>query len=81
MEPDLTWVQFYAMILKKGVVPMTHKAKKQLEYTLATNAIERLSPSQKAIQLCKQMSEGKLDADSAVVSLLSQYGLLGASNK
>lgn len=60
---------------------MTQKARKQMEYTLATNAIERLTPSQKAIRLCKQMSEGKLDADDAVASLLSQYGLLGAASK
>lgn len=60
---------------------MTQKAKKQIEYTLATNAIEHLTPSKRAIQLCNQMSEGKLDADSAVISLLRQYGLSEAARK
>ncbi len=31
---------------------MTQKSKKQIEYTLATHAIERLVPSKAAIRLC-----------------------------
>lgn len=56
---------------------MTQKSKRQLEYTISTHAIEHLTPSQEAIRLCRQMSEGKLDADSAVAALLHQYGLRG----
>ncbi len=55
---------------------MTQKSKKQIEYTLATHAIERLVPSKAAIRLCGQMADGKLDADSAVAALLRQYGLV-----
>ena len=60
---------------------MRQRAKRQIEYTLATNAIEHLTPSKKAIQLCNQMSEGKLDADSAILSLLRQYGLSGNADQ
>lgn len=54
---------------------MTQKSKQQMEYTLATHAVERLVPSKAAIRLCEQMSEGKLDANAAIAALLRQYGL------
>ena len=48
---------------------------KNMEYTLATQAIEKLTPSQKAIDLCKQMGAGKISADAAVSLLLQHYSL------
>ncbi len=56
---------------------MTQTGKQQMEYTLATHAIEHLVPSKAAMRLCGQMSNGKLDANSAVAALLRQYGLAG----
>ena len=54
---------------------MTQKSKKQIEYTLTTHAIEKLTPSRKALDLCEQMAAGKISADSAVAALLKQRGL------
>lgn len=54
---------------------MTQKSRKQIEYTLATYAIERLTPSKETIRLCEQICDGKLNADQAVELLLKQYGL------
>ena len=53
---------------------MTQRAKKHLEYTLSTHAIEKLTPSDEAIRLCVQVSDGKISADAAVASILQQYG-------
>lgn len=57
---------------------MTQKSKEQIEYTLATHAVERLVPSKAAIRLCGQMADGKLDANAAVAALLRQYGITRA---
>ena len=54
---------------------MTQRSKKQIEYTLATHAIEKLIPSEEAIYLCEQMASGMINADEAVSSILEQYGL------
>jgi len=54
---------------------MTQKCQKQIEYTLATHAIEKLSPSKEALLLCERMDSEKLSADAAVASLLERYGL------
>ena len=51
------------------------QAEKNMEYTLATQAIEKLTPSQQAIDLCKQMGAGKISADAAVSLLLQQFSL------
>lgn len=54
---------------------MTKKSKRQLEYTIATHAVERLSPSREAIRLCEQVSDGEISADSAVEALIRLHGL------
>ena len=54
---------------------MTQKCKEHLDYTLATLAIEHLAPSREAVRLCTQVSEGKMDADAAVLAILRQHGL------
>lgn len=58
---------------------MTQKSKQQIEYTLATHAVEHLVPSKATILLCEQMSDGKLDANAAITALLRQYGLTRVS--
>ena len=54
---------------------MTKKAQEDLEYTLATHAIEKLVPSKEARHLCEQMSEGAVSANDAVEAILRQYGV------
>jgi len=54
---------------------MTREAAKQIEYSLATLAIEKLTPSHDAIALCERMSEGKITADEAVAEILKRRGL------
>lgn len=58
---------------------MTKKSKEHLDYTLATLAIEHLTPSNEVLRLCAQVSEGTMDADTAVMTLLRQYGLKKAA--
>ena len=55
---------------------MTKQHKQQLEYTLATHAIEKLVPSEEALRLCERMADGEISADAAVAFLLEQYGLV-----
>lgn len=52
---------------------MTRQGK--IEYTLATHAIEMLTPSKEALHLCEQMANGAINADAAVSSILERYGL------
>lgn len=59
---------------------MTREASKQIEYCLATLAIEKLHPSDEAISLCKQMTEGKISTEAAVAKLLKNYGARSTSN-
>lgn len=54
---------------------MTQRSKRQIEYTLATHAIERLTPSRDALRLCEKVADGKLNADAAVESVLARHGL------
>lgn len=54
---------------------MMQKTKKQMDYALSTQAIEKLFPSKEALRLCEQVSSGKISTDEAIASLLKQYGL------
>ena len=54
---------------------MSSKSQKQIEYTLATHAIEKLFPSKNALLLCERMDSEKLSADAAVAAILEHYGL------
>lgn len=54
---------------------MTQKCRKQIEYMLATHAIENLLPSKEAVRLCERMDSEKLSADAAVATVLEQYGV------
>lgn len=57
---------------------MLQHRKKQIQYTLSTHAIEKLTLSKEAIQLCEQVADGKMKADTAVSFILNHYGLKGA---
>lgn len=59
---------------------MTQKIKKQLEYIASNHAVEQLTPSQDAMRLCVQLSDGKISADAAVEALLQLYGLKRVSS-
>ncbi len=54
---------------------MTKRSQQQINYTLATHAIEKLTPSKNALRLCEQMTDGRMNADAAVTAILRQYGL------
>ncbi len=54
---------------------MTQRSQQQINYTLATHAIEKLIPSKNALRLCEQISDGKMSADTAIMEILRQYGL------
>ena len=52
---------------------MTAKSKGHLDYTLATLAIEHLTPNNVALRLCTQVSDGTMNADMAVMAVLRQH--------
>lgn len=52
---------------------MTPKSRRLLEYTVSTHMIEQLAPSQDALHLCEQVSDGRISADAAVETLLQLY--------
>ena len=54
---------------------MTQARKKRLEYSVSTHTIEKLFPSEDALRLCEQVSDGILDANDAVESILKKYDL------
>lgn len=54
---------------------MTQKSEKQIEYTIATHAVERLTPSEAAVRLCEQLSDEIINVDTAVDAILRRYGL------
>lgn len=39
---------------------MTPKAKESLKYTLATLAIEKVTPSRRTVRLCEKITEGRI---------------------
>ena len=51
------------------------RTQEQLQYTLATQSIERQVPSAAAIQLCKEVGNGTIRADAAVGRLREQHAL------
>ena len=63
----------------EGAYDMTQESRKQIDYALSTQAIEKLFPSKAALRLCEDVSSGILSTDEAVAALLKQYGLTQAS--
>ena len=54
---------------------MMKRNQQQIRYTLATHAIEKLTPSKSALRLCEEVSNGSMTADAAVAAVLQQHGL------
>ena len=54
---------------------MPQMSKKHLDYSISTHTIEKLFPSEDAMRLCEQVSDGILDADDAVESIIKKYNL------
>jgi len=48
---------------------------KQINYIISTLAIENLTPSDTALQLCREMDHGKLSVDEALSQILAYHGL------
>lgn len=57
----------------------TKQARKAVEYTLATHAVERMMPSRNAVRLCKQVASGRISADHAVEQIKLKYGVKNRS--
>lgn len=54
---------------------MAKPVDKNLKYTLATHAVERMVPSKEAVQLCRENAEGRINADTAVKLIKQKYGV------
>lgn len=52
---------------------MKREIKKNIEYTIATLAVEKLVPSREALELCKENAEGTITLDNAIAELKSRY--------
>ena len=51
-----------------------------ISYIVATLAIEGLSPSQEAINLCEKLVEGKMTAEEAENAIFEKYGFYFSAN-
>lgn len=56
---------------------MTKQAEENIRYTLATHAVEQLSPSKEAILLCEKIANGHMTGDQAVAQIKRMYGIEG----
>ncbi len=54
---------------------MTKKAETAIQYTIATHAAERMTPSKEAVYLCEQIIYGRITADYAVEEIKRKYGV------
>ena len=54
---------------------MTKRAERNLRYTLATHAAERMAPSRKAISLCEKIADGHISGDMAIEEIKRHYGV------
>lgn len=52
---------------------MTKEIQKNINYTLATFAVEKLVPSREAIELCRRNAEGKITLDNAINEIKRKY--------
>ena len=68
----LRFTSKYGILNPKEGCPMAPVYQKNVKYTLASHAVERLRPSDDAIEL---MPDGKISADDAVNQLLKKYGV------
>ena len=52
---------------------MNKEIQKNINYTLATFAVEKLVPSREAIELCRRNAEGKITLDNAINEIKRKY--------
>lgn len=52
------------------------ESSQNLKYTIATQAIDRVTPSKDALSLCEKLSTGKISANDAVDAVKKKYGLI-----
>jgi len=52
---------------------LIREASKQIEHSLSTLDIEKLSPSMEAIKLCEQMADGEISTEAAVAAIINRY--------
>ena len=67
--------QVYYYQSAKEAGDMNSKETRRIEYVLTTHAIEKLTPSEKAVGLCRKVTKGTVSADAAVSALLKDYGV------
>ena len=53
----------------------TQKALSNSQYIISTLAIEGLTPSEFALDLCKKMDSGEYKIDEAIAAVLERHGL------
>ena len=51
---------------------MTQTSKKRSEDSISTHTIEKLFPSEDALRLCEQVSDGTRDVNDAVEAILKK---------
>ena len=56
---------------------MKRQTEKNIEYTLATFAIEKLVPSKDAIHLCRENARGRIGIDQAIRTIKDKYKITG----
>jgi hypothetical protein len=53
------------------------QVKKNIQYTLATFAVEKLVPSKDAVRLCRDTANGKICIEQAVRTMKEKYKASG----
>lgn len=54
---------------------MTQKAKANVDYTIATHAVEKITLSREVITLCEKIADGHISGDAAVAKILRRHGV------
>lgn len=52
---------------------MANKVQENIDYTVSTFAIERLKPSETAIELCRKNAEGSISLENAIEKIKKKY--------
>lgn len=47
----------------------------RIKYTLASHAVEKLRPSDDAIQLCDRVTNREISTEDAIAAILKKYGV------
>ncbi len=54
---------------------MTQKARSAVRYTVGTHAVEKMTPSPRAIRLCEKIADGHISANHAIEEIKRSFGL------